>query len=118
MVRRRDIMRGLEPDFLVRQPLEYRVKLFDVGVDPLLSELASEVSMDRIVKGLREQSERMVGDVLRPIPTTLKLDDQIMKAVYEMVSLNQSLIPVEEEGVVVGVVRSVDVFNELARLIG
>lgn len=118
IVRRRDIMRGLEPDFLVSQPLEYRVKFFDVGVDPLLSELTSEVSMDRIVRGLREQSQRMVGDVLRPIPTTLSPEDQIMKAVYEMVSLNQSLIPVEEEEEVVGVVRSVDVFHELARLIG
>ncbi len=36
LLRRRDIMRGLEPPFLGAQPLEYRKKLFDVGADPAL----------------------------------------------------------------------------------
>lgn len=122
IVRRRDIMRGLEPSFLVEQPLEYRVKLFEVAADPLLSELSSdlskEVAMERVVKGLREQAHRPVEDVLRPIPTSLGPDDQVMKAVYEMVSLNESLIPVVEDDKVIGVLRSVDVFHELALLLG
>ena len=121
IVRRRDIMRGLEPDFLVNQPLEYRVKFFEVGVDPHLSELSPELSkevdLDRVVKGLRDQGSRPVGDVVRPISTSLGPDDQIMKAVYEMVSLNESLIPVVEDERVIGVVRSVDVFHELAVLL-
>ena len=121
IVRRRDIMRGLEPSFLVNQPLEYRVKLFEVASDPHLSELSSELSkevaLERVVRGLRDQANRLVGDVLRPIPTSLGPDDQVMKAVYEMVSLNQSLIPVVEKDRVIGVVRSVDVFHELALLL-
>ncbi len=121
IVRRRDIMRGLEPDFLVSQPLEYRVKLFEVGQDPHLTELSTdlsrEVDLDRVVKGLRAQAGRPVGDVLRPIPTSLGPEDQVMKAVYEMVSLNQSLIPVVEDDKVIGVLRSVDVFHELALLL-
>jgi hypothetical protein len=40
-----------------------------------------------------------------------------MRAVYEMVSLNASLIPVVEGNELLGVVRSVDLFRELARLI-
>jgi signal-transduction protein with cAMP-binding, CBS, and nucleotidyltransferase domain len=40
-----------------------------------------------------------------------------MKAIYEMVSLNQSLLPVEQDGRVLGVIRSVDVFHELAQLL-
>ena len=32
-VRRRDIMRGLEPKFLLNEPLDYRKKLFDVAVN-------------------------------------------------------------------------------------
>jgi hypothetical protein len=40
-----------------------------------------------------------------------------MKAIYEMVSLNESLIPVVEGEEVLGVVRSVDVFHELAQLV-
>jgi CBS domain-containing protein len=117
IVRRRDIMRGLEPNFLVAQPLEYRIKLFEVGLDSHLSELSKEFTLDRVVKGLRAQAARPVGDVLRPISTTLKPDDQILKAIYEMVSLNESLIPVVEGDEVLGVVRSVDVFHELARLL-
>jgi predicted transcriptional regulator len=118
IVRRRDIMRGLEPNFLVNQPLEYRVKLFDVAVDPHLSELYKDVSLEKVVRGLREQGNRPVGDVLRPVATTLRPHDQFMKAVYEMVSLNESLIPVVEGDEILGVVRSVDVFHELAQLLG
>ncbi len=113
-VRRRDIMRGLEPSFLVSQPLEYRKKLFDVAIDPNLSEL----SYDRVIKGIRAQAERPVSDVMRPIEATLDAEDHIGKAIYEMVSLNVSLIPVLHEKQLVGVVRSVDVFRELAKFLG
>jgi CBS domain-containing protein len=112
-VRRRDIMRGLEPNFLVSQSLEYRQKLFDVSIDPNLVEL----SYDRVVKGIRSQAERPVSDVMRPLEAIVDADDHVMKAVYEMVSLNVSLLPVLHEGNLVGVVRSVDVFRELADLL-
>ena len=117
IVRRRDIMRGLEPDFLGNQPLDYQVTYFDVGFDHHLTELSEGFSLERVVKGLREQSGRPISDVMRPISITLKPDDQIMKAVYEMVSLNESLIAVVEDQEVLGVIRSVDVFHELAQLL-
>ena len=106
-IRRRDIMRGLEPNFLVSQPLEYRQKPFDV----------SELTHDRVVTGIRSQADRPVSDVMCPFEETINADDHVMKAVYEMVSLNVSLIPVLHEGQLVGVVRSVDVFHELAELL-
>jgi len=117
VVRRRDIMRGLEPDFLGSRPLEYQVTYFDVGIDHHLTELSEDFSLERVVKGLQKQSGRPISDVVRPISTTLKPDDQIMKAVYEMVSLNESLIAVVEGEEVLGVVRSVDLLHELAELI-
>lgn len=113
VVRRRDIMRGLEPRFLVSQPLEYRKKLFDIAVDPNLSELP----FDRVVKGLREQADRPVKEVMLLVSATIRPDDHLMKAVYEMVSLNLSLLPVVEDRKVLGVIRSVDVFHELAELL-
>jgi CBS domain-containing protein len=116
-VRRRDIMRGLEPNFLVNQPLESRVKFFEVEVDPHLAELSKEVDLERVLKGLRDQGRRPVGEVLRPISSSLGPDDQIMKALYEMVSLNESLVPVVEDEQIIGVIRSVDVFHELALLL-
>lgn len=112
-VRRRDIMRGLEPKFLVSKPLEYRMKLFDVQVDPNLSDLY----FDRVVDGVREQADRPVSDVMRPIDTILTADDTLLKALYELVSYDLSLIPVVEEGQLVGVVRSVDAFQALADML-
>jgi predicted transcriptional regulator len=112
-VRRRDIMRGLEPRSLVSRPLEYRKKLFDVDLDPNLSEL----SWDHVVTGIRQQGGRPVSDVMRPIEAILEADDHVIKAVYEMVSLDLTMIPVLEDGQAVGVVRSVDVFRELALLL-
>ncbi len=111
VVRRRDIMRGLEPDFVTQQPLDQRVTYFEVQPDPNLSVF----SLQAMLKGLREQSKRPVSDILKPISTTLKPSDRIMKAVYEMVSLNESLIAVVDQEEVLGVVRSVDLLNELAR---
>ncbi len=112
-VRRRDILRGLEPRFLLSRPLEYRNKPFDIAIDPNLAELP----FDRMVSGIRKQGARPVSDVMRPIEAVLSADDHIMKALSTMVSLDLSLIPVVDGGDLVGVVRSVDVFNELAMLL-
>ncbi len=112
-VRRRDIMRGLEPRSMVSQPLDYRKKPFDVGIDPNLSEL----SYDRALKGILEQAERPVTEVMRPNEVLIDSEDHLMKAVYEMVSNNLSHLPVIQDGHLVGVVRSVDVFHELAQLV-
>lgn len=112
-VRRRDLMRALEPSFLVSQPLDYQRKLFDVEVDPNLSEL----SFDRVVKGIREQSHRPVTDVMRPIERTINYDDHVMTAVNVMVTYSLSILPVTRGKKVVGVVRTVDVFHELAEVV-
>lgn len=112
-VRRRDLMMGLEPRFLVVQPLAYRKKLFDVAVDPNLSEL----SYDRVEQGIREQAGRPITDVMRPIETIVQADDHIMKAIYEMVSQDLSLIPVVDGKRLVGVVRSVELFHEMAQVV-
>jgi len=113
MLRRRDIMRGLEPKFLGGGSLKYRRKLFDVETDPNLSEL----SHDKTVEGMRRRSERLVKDYMSPITAIIDHDDHMMKAVYEMVHQNASLLPVIRGGRVVGVVRSVDVLSEIALLL-
>ena len=117
IVRRRDIMRGLEPDFIVRQPLDARVSHFGTALDTDLGALTHGLSLDQVLKGLRDQGGRPISDVMRPISTTLRPEDPLMKAVYEMVSLNESLIAVVDDEEVLGVVRSVDLLNELASLL-
>jgi len=112
-VRRRDLMQAMEPQFLLGQSLQQRIKLFDIQVDPHLSELWP----DRWVEGIREQVNRPVTDVMRPIERTIDSDELIMDAVYEMVNHDLILLPVLEEDKVVGVIRTVDVFHEIAELV-
>lgn len=112
-VRRRDILRGLEPDFLTGKPFEHRRKWFDMKIDPDISEL----SYDKLINGIRERSERKISDVMSPIVETVDHDDNIMTIISKMVDADLSLIPVLKEGKVMGVVRSVDVFHEIAELV-
>jgi CBS domain-containing protein len=114
VLRRRDIMRGLEPRFLLSGSLDYDRRLFDVEVDPNLAEL----SYEKITARMRQQADRPVHDFMVPIAATIDYEDHIMKAIYEMVDRNTSLLPVLREGEIVGVVRSVDVLNEIASIIG
>lgn len=113
MLRRRDIMRALQPRFLLSGSLEYRRKLFTVDVDPNLSEL----SFGKMVAGLRKRAKTLVKDVMRPITATVDHNNHILKAMCEMVDHDTSLLPVLEDGKVIGVVRSIDVLRELALVI-
>ena len=110
VLRRRDIMRGLEPRFLGGGLLNYRRKLFDVDTDPNLSEL----SYDAMLARMRKRADRLVGEFVTPIAATVNHDDHIMKVMYEMVDRNTSLLPVLRAKAVVGVVRSIDVLSEIA----
>lgn len=112
IVRRRDILRGLEPDFLAggfrnqKQP-------FAVTADASLTEL----SWEELVSGLRAQCERPVSEVMLPLKTTVQADDNLLKVVYEMTRNNLSFVPVLRDGKVAGVVRTVELCREVARLV-
>jgi len=110
MLRRRDIMRGLEPSFLVSGPLGHQQKRFQLETDPNLAEL----SFEKIISHIRMRANRQVGELMIPIESTINGDDHITKVMYEMVNRNTSLLPVLEENKIVGVVRSVDVLSEIA----
>ncbi len=110
MVGRRNILRGLEPRYLVKRSLQTRKKMFDVKTDPRLTELQSK----RIIRGVMERAERPVGDVMVPVRSTIDYNDHIFKAVYEMNEHRISLLPVLREGKVVGVVRTVEIFHAIA----
>lgn len=113
MLRRRDIMRGLEPRFLVGGSMECRRKLFNVEIDPNLAELTH----DKIIAGIRKRANRLVREFMIPIKATINHDDHIAKAICEMVDRNTSLLPVLKADAIVGVIRSVDVLGEIALLL-
>jgi predicted transcriptional regulator len=113
MVRRRDILRGLEPKFLRTMSIPHRKQLFEVEVDPNLVVLSS----GRIAQAVREQADHNVSEVMQPIVATVKFDDHLTKVIYKMIHWDLALLPVLKEGNVVGVVRSVDAFHEIAKMV-
>ncbi|MBD3257290.1 CBS domain-containing protein [candidate division GN15 bacterium] len=113
MARRRDILRGLEPEFLRDKPLQYRKKLWEVETDPDLSEL----SYDKVLEDCRRLAEQPISEVMIPIQATVRHNDHIVRVTYEMNKHNLSLLPVMKDNAVVGVVRSVDIFHEFAKII-
>jgi len=113
IVRRRDILRGLEPKFLRTLPPPNRKEYFEIETD---AELA-DMSTGKITKAILDQAEQSVSEVMQPITTTIQVDDPITKVVYKMVSGDQTLLPVLKDQKIIGVIRSVDVFHEIAKLL-
>jgi predicted transcriptional regulator len=113
VVRRRDILRGLEPEFLGAQSHSRGQKAYDVGIDSNLVELSSQ----KWLADIRRKAERPVSDIMTQIPATVDRNAHLIKIIYEMVDNDLSIIPVMDENKVVGVVRSVDVFHEVSKIV-
>ncbi|MDX9856649.1 MAG: CBS domain-containing protein [candidate division Zixibacteria bacterium] len=112
-VRRRDIMRGLEPPILRERPIDDRKRMFSAEHADRLEGL----SYEEILAGVLKQAETSVGDVMQPIEHTVDYHDHLFKVVYEMNTHDLSLLPVLRDGQVAGVIRSVDVFREITRIL-
>jgi len=113
IVRRRDILNGLEPKFLRTMPIHHRKELFNIEVDANLVDLSS----GKIGDSMRAQAETPVSDVMKPVIATVRHDDHLAKVIYKMLSRDVNLLLVKKEERVIGVVRSVDVFREIADLL-
>ena len=109
ILRRRDILRGLEPAFLIGGKVPHQRTAFDVQVDFDLSEL----SHDKMASGILRRARQFVHEVMMPIAATINHDDHLMKAMNEIVQCNTSILPVLKEGKVIGIVRTIDVMHEV-----
>lgn len=115
LARRRDILKGLEPQFLSSKHIDdiHHRELFEVKIDPNLC----EISFDKLLEGMKKRAEKPISEVMIPILATVDYNDHIMKVICEMVDNNISLVPVLKDGKVVGIVRSVEVFQEIANIL-
>ncbi len=113
LVRRRDILRGLEPEFLLDMPVTERKQLFDPKTTPD----SWEIPINKIVDATRKRAERPVSEIMRSIEKTADFDSHLFQIIYDMNIGRVNMLPVLKDGRVVGVVRSVDVFHEIARLV-
>jgi CBS-domain-containing membrane protein len=114
LLRRRDILRGLHPAFSWDAPEGAGRRAFMIRTDPNLVELSS----DHLLQRMRSHACRTVREVMQPVETTVRADDHVFTVIEEMVARNVSLVPVLEQGEVIGAVRTVDVLHEVARMLG
>jgi len=113
-VRRRDILRGLEPKFLKTMSVPERKRLFNIEIDPNLV----EITAGRVGEEMKAQAGQPVSEVMQPILATVQFDDHLAKIIYKMINRDLYMLPVMQDNRIVGVIRSVDVFQEVARLLG
>ncbi|RJQ28123.1 MAG: CBS domain-containing protein [Peptococcaceae bacterium] len=64
-----------------------------------------------------ESAGRLVKDIMRPVVLKLKTVDPLGKAVHLMLAERVDILPVLQDNRVVGMVRDVDVFYEMASLL-
>lgn len=111
-VRRRDILRGLLPNYLLERHEDSAQDSYDIHADPNLGELFAINSNE-----MREMSDRPVSTVMNPIIHTIRDDETLLALVQELVSNNVYMLPVMKDAKIVGVVRSMDVLHAVARVI-
>jgi len=112
MVRRRDILRGMEPESLAKLPLAERKKMLEGKKNG-----KAILSVEKIIEEVQSRARIKVSEVMVPVERVADHEDNIIKVVYEMNTNKVALLPVMKEGQVVGVIRSVDIFHEFAKLI-
>jgi len=101
----RDIIKGLEPQFLQATGL--------VKMDPNLAVLMGDLS----VPSMRAASQRPVSEVMSPIAVTVDGSAPIAKALSLMIKENVGLMPVMQAGKVAGMIRLSDLFNEINKVV-
>jgi predicted transcriptional regulator len=102
LIRRRDMLRGIEPKSLV-------------SILSKADDDEREAAVDKVIELIRKWAERPVSDVMRRLEHTLDYDDNLIEIADKIVDANLSLLPVIKDGEVVGVVRTVELVHEIAR---
>jgi CBS-domain-containing membrane protein len=68
-------------------------------------------------EGVKEEARKPVSEIMSPVKDTVGPEESIIKAIYLMMEKNLTILPVLEKGVVKGVIRLQEIFNELAVLV-
>lgn len=107
----KDILRGLEPKFM-RTPTEKAQVIEE-------DESALSIVWDSLfAKESRELAKKPVSEIMVPAKHFVEPEDPLTKAAYLMIHHNLILLPVlENKKKFVGLVRMIEVFDELSNVI-
>lgn len=106
-----DLIHAVEPRFLkVMKPDTYQGSPLEY---PALTLIWQELFSERC----KEEAKKPVKEVMNSVYSTITLEDSIAKAAYLLIMSNAHVLPVIDKERVIGVVRLVDIFNEIARIV-
>lgn len=102
----RDLLKEMLPDFLKTTPPSKYEGYSTVG-DASLAALWQE----SFFKNCRKQAKKPISEMLSPVKTTVDADDPVLKALFIMLRDDVHVLPVLRDGVVIGVIRLVDILS-------
>ena len=106
----KDILRGLEPRFLKPSAKAQVAEEDETGLSLIWDTL--------FVKGTKELAEKPVSEIMVPAKYFVEPTDPITKAAYLMLHHDLILLPVlENKKKFVGVVRMIEIFDEISNAI-
>lgn len=106
-LRRRDILRALEPAFHDELDTTHPEAHFKAEIDPNLAELIPVESTEALAQKLN----RPIGDFVMELRAQVDIGDSLMKIVRELVGKDSHVAAVLEDGNVAGVVRTLEVLR-------
>jgi len=114
LLRRRDIMRGLLPEFLTETASHAEAE-FDVeGAMHLdLADLFRDDGQNILERNRDDPASR----VMQPVGGAVGADADLMEIIKLMVRNEFHILAVEEDGQVIGVVRTVEVLNQIGKVL-
>lgn len=101
------LLHALLPEYLVSHPTHY-----EGGSDDLTS--LALLWQDDCQQSCHKAAKQRVGDHMLPVAVSVSPDAPLTLALYRIATADFNVIPVAENGRVIGVVRIVDLLTEVA----
>ncbi len=108
-----DLIRAVGPDYLQKNRPDVKSHQPHAIMDQDMSALAL-IWQEGFTLKMHDELAKPVCEYMTQMESTIALDDPIAKCLYLMLFADALIIPVEEEGEVIGVVRMIDLFNRIA----
>jgi CBS-domain-containing membrane protein len=115
LLRRRDIMRGMLPLYLTQRDEPHAHSHFEIEPDFDLH--LADLFKDKEHRLLSRNAGEAVTSVMQPIDWSIDADADLIDLIKEMALHEHHFIPVMEDGHVIGVVRTVEMLNQIRRLL-
>lgn len=108
----RDILRGLAPRLLQAKAMA------DADVSYIDEKAMAEVEASLFSSEAKQLAEKPISEIMVPVKAFASPGDSVVKAAFLMEHLNIQVLPVlEDKKKLVGIVRMMEVFQEVSNLI-